>query len=71
MRHADRIWPLRAGSDSHARDQFRTEGGATLRLPKSMGAGNAVYGIRPAYIRRGPEGGLDARVHLVALSPAF
>jgi multiple sugar transport system ATP-binding protein len=46
-------------------DQFRTQGGATLPLPKSMGAGPAVYGIRPEYIRLSPDNGLDARVHLV------
>jgi multiple sugar transport system ATP-binding protein len=48
-----------------AGDQFRTTSGAVLPLPKSMGAGPAVYGIRPEYIRLSPDNGLDARVHLV------
>ena len=47
------------------KDQFRTEGGAVLPLPKDMGSRPAVYGIRPEYIRLSPDNGLDARVHLV------
>ncbi|MDQ8732386.1 sn-glycerol-3-phosphate ABC transporter ATP-binding protein UgpC [Bradyrhizobium sp. LHD-71] len=46
-------------------DQFRTEGGAMLPLPKSMGSGPAVYGIRPEYIHLSPDKGIEARVHLV------
>ena len=47
------------------KDQFRTEGGAMLPLPKDMGSRPAVYGIRPEYIRLSPDNGIDARVHLV------
>jgi multiple sugar transport system ATP-binding protein len=46
-------------------DQFKTEKGTVLPLPKPMGAGKAVYGIRPEYIRLNPDSGLEARVHLV------
>jgi multiple sugar transport system ATP-binding protein len=46
-------------------DQFRTEGGVSLPLPRGMGARPGVYGIRPEYIRLQPEGGLEAKVHLV------
>ena len=46
-------------------DQFHTEGGMMLPLPKGMGSRKAVYGIRPEYIRLQPEGGIDAKVHLV------
>ena len=48
-----------------AGDQFRTEKGTVLPLPKAMGAGKAVYGIRPEYIRLNPDSGIEARVHLV------
>jgi multiple sugar transport system ATP-binding protein len=46
-------------------DQFHTEGGAKLPLPRQMAQGKAVYGIRPEYIHLSPDKGLDARVHLV------
>ena len=46
-------------------DQFRTEGGAMLPLPKDLGSRKAVYGIRPEYIRLSPDNGIEARVHLV------
>jgi multiple sugar transport system ATP-binding protein len=46
-------------------DQFRSENGAMLPLPKPMGAGKAVYGIRPEYIHLNPDSGIEARVHLV------
>jgi multiple sugar transport system ATP-binding protein len=46
-------------------DQFHTEGGAVLPLPKDLGSRPAVYGIRPEYIHLAPDNGLDARVHLV------
>jgi multiple sugar transport system ATP-binding protein len=48
-----------------AGDQFKSESGTVLPLPKNLGNRKAVYGIRPEYIRLSPDQGIDARVHLV------